>query len=153
MSDNASDIAKALRGLGEYPWIGCAAHTINLVVQAGLKEPVLAKLVGRLKEIVTFVKKSNNASNQLRKFHRDHDLPDLAVIQEVETRWNSAMIERQIKLKEGLNRVMSDIAQTKHLITLDDMHKMNTLIDLLRHFKGCHRILSCQNYPTSSRGV
>ena len=26
VSDNASDIAKALRTLGEYPWIGCIAH-------------------------------------------------------------------------------------------------------------------------------
>ena len=46
------------------------------------------------------------------------------------------MIERNIKLKDGLKRVMSDIVQTKHVITPDDMYKMYTLVDLLRHFKA-----------------
>ena len=52
------------------------------------------------------------------------------------------MIERNIKLKDGLKQVMSDIVQTKYVITPDDMYKMNTLVDLLRHFKATTDVLS-----------
>ena len=37
VSDNTSDITKALSDLGGFPWIGCMAHTIYLIVQAGIK--------------------------------------------------------------------------------------------------------------------
>ena len=66
VSDNASDITKALSDLGGFPWIGCMAHTINLIVQAGLKEPTVIRLISHLKAIVTFCRQSTNAANQLK---------------------------------------------------------------------------------------
>ena len=33
-SDNASDITKALRSLGEFTWFGCCGHHFNLIAQA-----------------------------------------------------------------------------------------------------------------------
>ena len=60
------------------------------------------------------------------------------------------MIERNIKLKNGVKQVMSDIVQAKYVITPDDMYKMNTLVDLLRHFKATTDILSGQNIKMKS---
>ena len=37
-SDNASDISKALKTLGQYKWFGCAGHHLNLIAQAGFKQ-------------------------------------------------------------------------------------------------------------------
>ena len=37
LSDNASDIHKALEKLGKYQWLGCAGHHTNLIAQAGFK--------------------------------------------------------------------------------------------------------------------
>ena len=38
VSDNASDITKALSAIGGYEGFGCAAHHLNLVGQAGFKQ-------------------------------------------------------------------------------------------------------------------
>ena len=118
VSDNASDIAKALSELGEFPWIGCMAHTINLIVQAGLKEPNVAKLISHLKSIVTFFRQSNNAANQLRKYQKENDLQNYTLIQQVDHRWNSDldMIERQITIRTGLNQIMADLQKKKNIL-------------------------------------
>ena len=46
ITDNASDISKAISDIGGYPRFGCAGHHLNLIAQAGFKqvEPA-AKLV------------------------------------------------------------------------------------------------------------
>ena len=152
VSDNASDIAKALSELGEFPWIGCMAHTINLIVQAGLKEPNVAKLISHLKSIVTFFRQSNNAANQLRKYNKENNLQNYTLIQQVDHRWNSDldMIERQITIRTGLNQIMADLQKKDYLITAEHLIKMKKLVDLLKCFKGATEILSGQNYPTSS---
>ena len=38
LSDNASDIHKALEKLGKYQWLGCAGHHTNLIAQVGFKK-------------------------------------------------------------------------------------------------------------------
>ena len=37
ITDNASDIGKAIKTIGGFPWFGCAGHHLNLVAQAGFK--------------------------------------------------------------------------------------------------------------------
>ena len=141
VSDNASDITKALSDLGGFPWIVCMAHTINLIVQAGLKEPTVTRLISHLKGIVTFCRQSTNAANQLKKYNRDNDLQNYRLIQEVEHRWNSAldMIERLIKIRNGLNSIMADLQKRDHLITPDDLSKMNKLVAVLKCLSALHR--------------
>ena len=50
VSDNASDITKAVAELGGCPWLGCMGHNINLVIQQALKEPNVKQLLDHLKK-------------------------------------------------------------------------------------------------------
>ena len=45
---------------------------------------------------------------------------------------------------------MADLQKRDHLITPDDLIKMNKLVDVLKAFKGATEILSGETYPTSS---
>ena len=38
ITDNASDIGKAITKIGGYPWFGCAGHHLNLIAHAGFKQ-------------------------------------------------------------------------------------------------------------------
>ena len=38
VSDNASDIRRAMRDLGGFQWLGCSGHNLNLVIKEGLKK-------------------------------------------------------------------------------------------------------------------
>ena len=77
------------------------------------------------------------------------------LIQEVEHRWNSAldMIERLIKMRNGLNSIMADLQKRDHLITPDDLSKMNKLVAVLKYFKGVNYFLNfllrVQFFPTT----
>ena len=37
-SDNAVDFTKALKAHGNYMWLGCAAHHINVIIKQGFKK-------------------------------------------------------------------------------------------------------------------
>ena len=59
ISDNASDISKALRVNGKFKWFGCAGHHLNLVVKEGFKKvEAAARLLKKCKEIVKVVNAS-----------------------------------------------------------------------------------------------
>ena len=53
-------------------------------------------------------------------------------------------------MRNGLNSIMADLQKRDHLITPDDLIKMNKLVDVLKAFKGATEILSGETYPTSS---
>ena len=38
VSDNTSDIRRAMRDLGGFQWLGCSGHNLNLVIKEGLKK-------------------------------------------------------------------------------------------------------------------
>ena len=38
ISDNAFDISKTLKVYGQFQWLGCASHNLNLVVSQGFKK-------------------------------------------------------------------------------------------------------------------
>ena len=44
-SDNASDIARALRDLGCFNWFGCIGHHFNIIVKAGLNKVPVAQIL------------------------------------------------------------------------------------------------------------
>ena len=70
ISDNASDISRAIRDLADFRWFGCNAHQLNLIAQAAFKKvPVAARLVRRAKKVVEFIRKSSNASNLLGDYN------------------------------------------------------------------------------------
>ena len=58
------------------------------MMQAGLQEPSVAKLVALCKKIVKFLKKSSMIRAMLSANTDFHGLPDLNVIQQFNVHWN-----------------------------------------------------------------
>ena len=87
ITDNASDIGKAITKIGGYPWFGCAGHHLNLIAQAGFKqvEPA-ATLVKKCKRIVEHIRSSGPAAYLLIKYQKEFELPLHKVLQENNTR-------------------------------------------------------------------
>lgn len=53
-TDNAANIVNAARIAGFYPHIRCVVHTLNLATQRGLQVPLMEKLLGRIRRVVSF---------------------------------------------------------------------------------------------------
>lgn len=83
------------------PHIECFAHTINLVVEDGLKNTRdLQEIIGKCKSIVTHFKRSAKATDILRKEQEKRNENQLKLLQDIVTRWNSIyyMIKRILEM-------------------------------------------------------
>lgn len=101
VSDNVSNIKSAL-SLLQFKFMGCFAHTINLVVQSSLM--LENKLIDQVKSIVTHFKKSTVANNKLQTYQLNNGISQpKKLIQDVQTRWNSTyyMISRFVELEDS----------------------------------------------------
>ncbi|XP_011858529.1 PREDICTED: zinc finger BED domain-containing protein 1-like [Vollenhovia emeryi] len=73
VTDNDSKVMKVNRDMfGEKKIIPCFAHTLNLVVTNSLdKAKTASMIISKVREIVKFIKRSVNASDELRKKQRE----------------------------------------------------------------------------------
>ncbi|GJS79855.1 zinc finger BED domain-containing protein RICESLEEPER 2-like protein [Tanacetum coccineum] len=112
--DNASNNTSAMEKLilkynppmaGRFYHSRCVAHIINLVVQAGLKVPIINQMKESFKQMLKDVFKSGD---KIRKRYiricRDADKPCYSPNWDVDTRWNSTfeMFESGLKQKTTL---------------------------------------------------
>ena len=88
-TDNAANIINAVQIAGFHPHIRCVAHTLNLATQRGLQVPLMERLLGRIRRVVSFFHKSTTAMALLRSKQTILELPQHKLIQDVSTRWNS----------------------------------------------------------------
>ena len=94
ITDNAVDIVKAVNDtFGRSLHIACLAHTIQLVPNVAMeKTPMLKEMVDKVKKIVGFFKRSNNAADELRRLQFAAGKTEgtvLMLIQQEDTRWNT----------------------------------------------------------------
>merc|ERR1712121_312880 len=149
VTDNASDIGKAIKQIGKFPWFGCAGHHLNLVAQEAFKKVTAAsKLMRKCKRNVEFIKSSSPATYMLMKFQEDMDMPILKLLQENNTRWWSILIMMQ-SIKKNIEPLNSTISRfkNKHYLLLDryDLDAIDHIIDLFEPFKEAGEKLGSEN--------
>ncbi|CAH1100846.1 unnamed protein product [Psylliodes chrysocephalus] len=151
ISDNAANIKKAI--LEELKWkhFGCLAHTINLIAQDGLKS--IEDLIEKVKNIVSFFKRSNLAKERLDSFQKQNNKSPKKLIQSVPTRWNSVfyMLERILELKEEVRASLAVLGhENLHLLTNNDFEDLSQLVNILKPLESATKLMSGEKYVTLS---
>ena len=112
--DNA---ANAILGadLTGWPHFGCAAHTLQLSVNAGLTHPTIDKATAAARKLVGHFKHSVVATTALKEKQVQLNIKQHHLIQDVSTRWNSTffMIDRLVEQQVAIYAVLHDAAVSK----------------------------------------
>lgn len=127
----------------------CLAHILNLVVKKGLKEveePISA--VSKLVNLINFSAKKKQAHFEKCA---ELDMPQLALLKEMNIRWNSTylMLERAYKMKAVLNYLCQNDREFRSYNIEEFMWAdVKLLIDLLKPFYDATLLLSKSKYPS-----
>lgn len=151
VSDNASNIQKALQDIG-WKHMGCTAHTINLIVRAGLQVGEIETVIHKVKEIVKYIKRSNIANEKLTAYQKNFGNTPLKLILDVPTRWNSTyyMLQRFVELEEAVKSTLAVIKKELPPLAPDDWNDIKELSHILKPFEDATKSLSGELYCTAS---
>lgn len=145
ISDNASNIKKAI--IYDLAWkhYGCLAHTINLVAQDGLKS--IDNLLNKVKTIESFFKRSNLAKEKLDTYQKQNNKEPKKIIQSVPTRWNSIyyMLVRFLDLKEEIRASLAVLGPENI-----EFETISQLIKILAPLESATKTMSGEKYVTLS---
>ncbi|XP_047038385.1 zinc finger BED domain-containing protein 4-like [Helicoverpa zea] len=110
VSDNASNIVSAITTELNWRHFGCYAHSLNLIVKSGLSVENLQQTITKVKNIVSFYKRSPLATEKFVKYQVQQSEAKTAkkLTQSVETRWNSDfhMLQRFLELREAVTATL-----------------------------------------------
>lgn len=151
VSDNGANIKKAIvDAFGGDKHLPCFAHTLNLVPAKIIDEnDVVKDFCAKIKNIVTFFKKSVIAADQLRLYS------DLKLIQSVETRWNSthSMLERFIQLSEKISCIILQCPTAPPMLSASELQSTKEFVQLLKPFEDATKIICGEHYLTASKVI
>lgn len=113
VTDNAKNILNALNlltNISETRDLTCAAHSIQLAVNYGLRQDGIDSLIHLRSKIVGHFKHSNLAKQYLTKMQEQLGLTQLSLIQCCKTRWNSVymMLDRLYINRCAVTNVLTD---------------------------------------------
>ncbi|KOB78200.1 Uncharacterized protein OBRU01_02883 [Operophtera brumata] len=154
VTDNAHNMTAALR-VGGWRFWGCFAHSLNLIVQAGVKE--IEETGRNVRAIVTFFRRSAHASAQLKATQERMGLSMLKLKIDVPTRWNSTMLmlQRFVTTKMAIISTMAIInvghaSPNLENITNTEWIVIEQIIELLEIFDIITQVISSEKKFTAS---
>lgn len=153
ISDNAANIQKAIKDELKWKHFGCFAHTINLIVQNGLKsvEPIMAIIV-KFRSLVAHFKRSTTASSKLFEVQVKAGKEPKKLLQDVTTRWNSTyyMVDRLLEMEEIVRTTMALLNSNVVVISVEEWLLLRELRKVLKPMEELTKIISGQKYVTLS---
>lgn len=148
-SDNARNIVAAIR-LGNWRQLSCFAHTVNLIVQKGIKE--IESTLTKIRKVVEYFKRSSHGLSKFNQSQEQMGLPILKLKIDVCTRWNSTMdmLDRFYKRKDA---IISTLALLEHEITFNakEWDMMQHAVTILEIFNEVTREISAEKNVTISK--
>lgn len=134
VTDNDSTMIKAC-DLLQKKHLPCFAQTMNLVAQDCLAQSNIKEILAKFKKIVTYFK-SNTVAYEKFKAAQGRANP-YSLLQEVPTRWNSAlkMIERILVTNAWISNILLATPKAPPPLTADDIAILNDIKELLTPFE------------------
>lgn len=151
VTDNAASMKKTADDL-RIRHLPCFAHSLNLTVHDSFKIPSFAKILCACKAIVTFFRSSTLASDTLRRIQKRSQKPELKLIQEVETRWNSSfyMLKRIFEVRTELAVAISECPRAPPQLSAETFQAIEEILQVLEPFEVATATISAEKYVTSS---
>ena len=151
-TDNAANIENAICDVLVWPHLGCFGHTLNLAVKAGLKIGQVKDALARCSRLVSYFHKSTRASYVLGEKQQALGLPSHALIQEVETRWNSTldMIERVLEQQSAICATLIDQKRLDLMPQDSEFKILEEITKVIKPFRSITSQTSGEEYVTVS---
>ena len=149
-TDNGSNIVKTIKDDLQKMHIPCAGHTLNLSVDAALKERSLTTAIACCQKLVTHFHQSRLDCEALAP---KQELPKHSLIQDVSTRWNSTndMIKRACEQQPAIAAVLYRRRDLTHLeLSSSEWKLLEDVAEVLDPYKDVTTYLSLESYPTIS---
>ncbi|KAL4132283.1 hypothetical protein QTP88_009470 [Uroleucon formosanum] len=137
VSDNAANTVKEINDMDKFNLLRCTDHSIQLSVNAGLKNYVTKELINKIRKIVGYFNRSSSAQSELEKEQVKYGEPQNKLVQDCVTRWNSTchMIESVIKHRYLINSVISKNKKIDEwFITSAEVQNLKDLVNVLGPF-------------------
>ena len=152
-ADNAQNEKKAIKDLG-YNYIGCYAHTLNLVVQDSIKSTAgFDELRDKVAQVVSVTRRSPSAKDQFEDAQRKVGCQIiLKLLQHVPHRWNSLyqMFNRFVQLKPAIILFLSE-EEKRPEFTNEEWGAMKGLVTLLKPLYDVTTELCAEKHTTVSK--
>lgn len=133
--DNARNMVRATR-VAEFTSLGCVAHTLQLTIHDAIFSIAeVEMLIKKCHKVVGHFHRSEQARRHLSTFQKSLNLPEHALFQDVETRWNSTylMMERLLEQKNALNLYRIEKGGILE-INSDEWNLMKDIVNVLQCF-------------------
>jgi hypothetical protein len=155
ITDNGRNIVNAAKLISHLNWRPCFAHTLQLVVEDGMKDrrvSGLQSILQKCRAIVGHFKHSALAMHSLEQYQRQLDLPRHRLAQDVATRWNSKyiMIDRLLEQKEAVTLYLASADTNVNNLTSREWTTIKELSHVLRPFYEVTSTMCAEKYPTLS---
>ena len=153
LRDSGANIVKGMN-LIEIPNLSCFAHSLQLVVNEGLKaQRAVIDVVSKVRKIATHFNHSVLAKQRLRTIQVRLAVPQHSILQSVPTRWNSVyvMLARAVEQKSAIS-----LYATEHGGIQDNVPSnyqwglIENVVDTLKPFQEITLEISKANATTSS---
>ncbi|XP_064475058.1 E3 SUMO-protein ligase ZBED1-like [Ornithodoros turicata] len=152
VSDNAANITAAIRLLG-WKHFPCFAHTLNLIVQAGVKE--ISEVQTKVKNIVTFLKHSAHGTAKLETIQQQMGLDPVKLKQDVVTRWHCTydMFTRMLYVRDAVLSAIVILEADLHPLVSTEWTILEKACEILKPFKEVTEEMSSEKNVTISKVI
>ena len=146
-TDSFSSNVAAFKDIEGIDWLPCMAHVMHNVVKHGIEKcDVVLELHTKMRKVLAYCHKSPIHFELIKENARWLGLPELTLLSECPTRWNSFLKcgQRMVKISEPLNAAMKQAGKQELVLYPLDLMLLKDIIAELEMFDNITNML-CSN--------